>query len=39
LLSLIIKTKDGDSHRREVAISDLQPNAKTCRGKHGENRV
>jgi len=39
LLSLIIGTKCGDSHRREGAINDLRPLAKTCRGKRGKNRV
>ena len=26
-------------HRREVAINDIRPDAKSCRGKRGENRV
>ena len=39
LLSLTIKTKCGDSHRRGAAINDLRRHVKTCQGKRGENRV
>ena len=39
LLSLIIKTKCSDSHRRGSAINDLRRQVKSCQDKRRENRV